>query len=293
MEWLFVAIGAALILVGWYDVFHTLLHPSGRGRMSRCVISLLWAFSKKLPSWASVAVGPTAIVMVVVIWAAIQILGWAFVYLAWMPGGFSFSPGLRTYRYVPFLEALAFSAVSLSTVGYGDVVPSEPVLRLLAPAESLIGFALLSAAVAWLLQIYPTLARQRTLALRLSLLHEANFAEKLQAADPATASLILESLASDVSQARVDYLQNSETYYFEHRDPRTSLAQSLTFASDLAERARQSPEPGTRLAAATLQASLDDLAAFLRKNFVHAGDTTDEVFSRYARDHGRQNRRQR
>nr|WP_281360133.1 potassium channel family protein [Isoptericola halotolerans] len=59
------------------------------------------------------------------------------------------------------VDALYLSLVSLTTVGYGDITPLTPWLRIAAPVEGLLGFALLTAAVSWVLQVYPALTRRR------------------------------------------------------------------------------------------------------------------------------------
>jgi hypothetical protein len=54
--------------------------------------------------------------------------------------------------------------VTLATLGYGDIVPTSDLLRVLVPLEALVGFALLTAALSWVISVYPALSRRRSLA---------------------------------------------------------------------------------------------------------------------------------
>jgi len=71
-----------------------------------------------------------------------------------------------------FVDALYMSLVTLGTIGYGDISPATDVLRLIVPLEALVGFALLTASVSWVLTVYPALSRRRSLAYEITLLRE-------------------------------------------------------------------------------------------------------------------------
>jgi Ion channel len=71
------------------------------------------------------------------------------------------------------VDALNVSLVTLTTLGFGDVTPTDAWLRLLAPIEALLGFGLLTASISWLLLIYPALSRRRSLAYEVALLRQA------------------------------------------------------------------------------------------------------------------------
>jgi hypothetical protein len=51
--------------------------------------------------------------------------------------------------------------------------PLPGLLRLLALIEALVGFGLLTAAISWVLSIYPALSRRQSLAQKISLTHKA------------------------------------------------------------------------------------------------------------------------
>lgn len=286
MVWFFTIVGIAVVAVGLNDVFHTLFHPSGRGRLSFLVVNAVWRISRSLNRRHTSLTGSVAIAAVITIWAILQIVGWALIYYPHIPEGFSYTPGVDPARYPDFSEAIYISIVTLSTLGYGDAIPIDPWLRLISPLQAVAGFGLLSAAVSWFMQIYPALARQRALALRLTLLRKSLYASQLDRMDAAIGAQLLQSLAHDIVQVRVDLAQNGETYYFRESDEDASLPAAISYAFELCEMSRQSKHFDVRLAGDVLQAALDDLGAFLRAQFMRQGDSTREVFRSFASDHG-------
>lgn len=177
------------------------------------------------------------------------------------------------------------SLVTLATLGLGDISPAESWLRLVSPLEALIGFALLTAAVSWVLAIYPALARRRVLAIRLAHLHRS--APTVDQFDCTMGATLLESLATDVARVRIDFTQYAEAYYFHDGEDHSSLAATIGYAADLAHRGQAARRPDVRLTGDLLASALDDLAAILDERFLHTGGTPTQVFAAYAADHGR------
>lgn len=286
MEWLVTLIGAALVLIILRDVFHTLWHPTRHGGLSRLAMTLLWRLStrgRKSRRAAGLA-GPVGMVTVVATWACAVTVGWALVYWPHMPEAFSFSGALKPSEHSGPVDAMYLSLVTVATLGLGDIAPSADWLRIIAPLEALVGFALLTATVSWILGIYPALARRRALALRISQLRRAAPTAGDLASD--TRAAVLDQLAADIARACVDFLQYPESYYFHDGPGDISLARNLAYAADLAEQARLTEHSGARVAAAVLAASLDDLAAVLDERFLHTAGTRQQILAAYARDHG-------
>ena len=134
-------VGVAIILFGLMDMFHTLLHPSGQGRLSGLVLSGAWRLSKLMGHRLGSVVGPVAMVAVILLWVMLQSVGWALIYYPHIPDGFMYSPGVDQASYPDFNEALYVSFVTLSTLGYGDVVATDTWIRVASPLEALTGFA--------------------------------------------------------------------------------------------------------------------------------------------------------
>ena len=225
-------------------------------------------------------------VMVIAMWAILQTLGWALIYYPNMPGGFSYSPGLDPSRYNNFAESLYVSLVTLTTLGYGDVIAKEEWIRLLSPLQALIGFSLLSAALSWFSQLYPAQARRRALAVKLQSLADADYVHHLNELETAVASRVLDNLAEDLIRIRVDLTQNSELYYFHESDVRLSLIASLHHALDLGRGAQTSSRKDVQLSGNLLSSALDTLSTYLRDNFPGSGSSTEEILGAVSADHG-------
>ncbi|WP_448808745.1 potassium channel family protein [Agromyces bauzanensis] len=287
MSWIWTVAGVVLIAIGLNEVFHTVLHPTGRGRFSHYAASAAWWLSSRLGRSGRTVAGPLAAVAVVTVWAAFQVAGWTLVYLPHVPDGFAFNPGIRPDDYPAVVEAFYFSMVSMSTLGLGDMYPIDPWLRVFAPFQSLIGFALLTASVAWFLELYPGLGRRRALALRISLIQQADTAGHLLNMESAISSGLLDSITADLAQVRVDLWQNAESYYFTEDDPEASLAAQLPYALHLARLARRSSDRTVRNSGQMLEEAVDDFAGVLRGQFFRGdGDgDTNEILREYARQH--------
>ncbi|MHA7284525.1 potassium channel family protein [Arthrobacter sp. TMS2-4] len=285
MTWIFTVLGFIIIGVGLRDVFHTLLHPSGQGGLTKAAMNSTWRISKPLGLKAASLAGPFGIVAVILLWAALQILGWALVYYPHVPQGFTYADGINPSRYPDFIEALYISTVTLSTLGFGDVIATDPWIRALSPAEALIGFALLTAAVSWFLQLYPALARRRALALRLTVLRDAMYLQHLSEFTPETASRVLDGITDGIIQTRVDLTQTSESYYFRESTAAASLATSLSYAVALSELAKDLADPEGRASGLALHHSLQDLSILMGDSLGIKGSTADGTFQSYASDH--------
>lgn len=169
-----------LVLVVTWDVFHTLLHPKGQGRLSKTLMHAVWMTSRHLGTYGRSLSGAVAMVAAIGGWGVLMLVGWALIFWPWMPEGFLYATGTDPATRSTVVDAVYLSLVSLTTLGYGDITPLTPWLRFAAPVEGLLGFALLTAAVSWVLQVYPALTRRRVLALRLMTLHRSGTVEAVR-----------------------------------------------------------------------------------------------------------------
>lgn len=276
-------IGAGLILLMAGDVFHTLLCPHGSGPVCRMIMRALWLLSRRFAGRAASVAAPVAMAAVIGAWASLSIMGWALMYLPHLPDGFVYADGVPHRG--DLTEALYISMVSLSTVGYGEIVPAAPLLRLVTAAQAVTGFGLLTATVSWILQTYPALSRRRALAHELNLFRQAADPQGLSALEPGHAAALLESFAKSVATVSMDLLAFNETYYFHEAKQRGSLPATIAYAQQLAAEAQGNTNPDLRFAGRMMHAALDDLADVLRGKFGHPGQTTSAVFHSYETHH--------
>lgn len=277
MEWLVTAVGFVPVALVLRDVFHTILHPAGGGHITRSVFRAVWQALHALPGDRPLTLaGPLAFVATVAVWTLTLVFGFALVYWQHLDARFGFASRLDPDANTSLLDSVYFSFVTLATLGYGDITPSQLPFRLFAPIQSILGFALLSAAISWLLELYPALQRRRTLAATALSLQAA---ERETGADPSPQ--LLESLSTSVDSAHVDLVHHSAIYYFHTDDPALDLAAALQYLSELSQRG--GPQPAT----AMLRNSVDGLARKLAESYLHTASDADAdtVLAAYAADH--------
>ena len=116
--------------------------------------------------------------------------------------------------------------VTLGTLGYGEMTPQTTWLRIVAPLEGLVGFALFTASVSWFMSIYPSLARRRNLAREIALL-----TRRAEATDGDLTHVVdrgmLQQLSRQVVSVRDDFVQYPITYYFRNADDASALDVAL------------------------------------------------------------------
>ena len=283
-------VGVALIGVVLRDAFDALFHVEGRGTVSRLLARLVWRAFRWVDRGHRLfpLAGPVALVVVITTWAVLLIIGWALIYWPHMPGGFRFDAGVDESD-PALLHALNLSIVTLTTLGFGDVTPASPALRLIVPLEALVGFGLLSASIAWLVSIHPALARRRSLAYEISLLRVAEADGRLSFEDlpPDAAERLLAELTSRLIAVERDLVHFPIVYYFSAADPRFSLPVAAPYLLELGLRGTQAGRPEVvRLRATLLLAAIHDFAVTTARRF-HGAEASgaEELLRAYARDH--------
>ena len=163
MDGLFILAGVLLILAGVLDVFFTVLHYDGFGFLSsRLYRGVFWAvrlITRPLPrAYRALGLSMAAPLMVpvtITVWISLIAFGYALIYYSGMDEKFFSLPG-RTLE-PTFLEALYFSGTAISTVGFGDITPTNAIFQALAISEALIGFGILTLAITYVLGVYNVL----------------------------------------------------------------------------------------------------------------------------------------
>lgn len=170
MRWVSAAAGTMIVGAALFDIGLTVLHTQKESRISAAFNRLVWACLRGLAgivprryyhsvlAWAV----PIMIGGLIGLWVALFILGYALMYLPWIhdPGHFAGQNDSGS----ALVAALYHSGISLSTVGYGDIVPRSAPFRLLAVTEGLSGLVLITLSVTYLLTLYPALSRKNVFA---------------------------------------------------------------------------------------------------------------------------------
>jgi hypothetical protein len=283
-------LGALLVLVALRDVFDTLFHPHGQGVVSENLMRVVWRVTKRLAhgnhrllSFA----GPVAFITVIGTWGALVVVGFALIIWQQMPDAFAGTTGLDGKDSI--IDAVYLSMVNVTSLGYGDIVPTTDPMRLLGPLETLIGLGLLTASISWLLLLYRVLSDYRSLSHEIALLMDTERSSQtgLAEIDPAVSAGVLAVLTSRVVAIRDDFVHSPIAYYFHPRDSRHALPVLLPGLVAVVE----SCSAPDRAAAPAFQArmlehAITDLLATIAEEFLgDPGGRTHETLAAYRRDH--------
>ncbi len=279
-HWAIVA-GAVIVLFALREAFQDLFHPSQSGSLSDFVARRTFNVLRRWPGILPNA-GPLAVVFVILSWVALICFGFALMYWALLDHNFRVEGG----EFGGFWTMVYFSLEMVTSLGMGDYTPLATPLRFLAGVEALIGFAILTASVSWIVMIYPALGRMRRLARRASIISRVERETGLSFAGDG-AEMALETLGIDVAHMRIDFVHFPIIYYFASNEQTASLPRALPELQRLAQ-AGAADYNGERIrrAAAALRCALEDLAEILAEFVNSESRDGDAVFQAYARDHG-------
>lgn len=172
MATLWTLLGVAIISTALTDIFLSVLHLDRSGLITPALHRGIWrlmiAGGRRLPrarrSLLALA-GPIMLVSMLGLWVVQLILGFALVY--W--------PQLDSFRSdeqltsLSFVDALYFSGGTGTVLGYGDITPLAPGIKVVSFIEAGLGFVVLTGAVTYLLNVVNGVAERNAVALRLHL----------------------------------------------------------------------------------------------------------------------------
>lgn len=174
---IYTAAGFVLLALIIFDIYATVLHSSARyGPVGESLNRSVWrltravAFRLSRPNRHRLLnmVGPLLLPLLIVVYIVLLIMAFALVYYPHIPGGFTYGV---SHPEPGWVDAFYFSGVTLTTVGYGDVMPRTTPLRFLALFEAASGLVVISLAITYMLTVYAALERKRAVAV--SLYHQA------------------------------------------------------------------------------------------------------------------------
>jgi len=288
-----VIVGLALVLAMLRDMLHELFAPEDTGSLSRSVMHATW----RVLRWVgrrrrSVMTQAGAIVLLAVAggWTSLLALGFALVYLPFLPEGFTIGPGVPPEAAHGFATALYVSVTSMTTLNASEITPLADGLRLALGAESLIGMGLVTAWITWVLSIYPVLAHRRAFAREVALVQRAHAGptDAVTARPRETAVALLRSLTEQVLRIGAELAQSRVTYYFQNSSRELALASQLPYVLELARAAERcgDTEPALRHHGTLLRMATESLLADVGRFFLDLRDAAPEqVLDALARDH--------
>lgn len=170
--------GVIILLLVAYEVYATILDTRARaGWISESLNRGVWLAARVIAfRFLSRAgrhrllktIGPLLLPALVAMLVLLLMLGYALIYWPHMPASFNVDDKARSPAWI---EAIYFSGITLTTLGYGDIAPRTTAMRLVALSEATVGFVSISLAVTYLLTVTGALERKRTVAL--SFYHQA------------------------------------------------------------------------------------------------------------------------
>jgi hypothetical protein len=228
------AFGGLLVALGLIDVFLTVLHYDGSSLLGARVNRGTWwvvrTVTAPLPRRSRVYLrclgAPLMIPVTLAVWVSLEVVGFALLYEPGLEAGqFHIGQGNEP----GFGLALYTSAVTLSTLGFGDVTPTAPLFHALAGLEALIGFTLLTLTISYILNVYPVLQHLSLLGAELEQQPvdpgdpRGLVAAHLTAAGPRDLGGRLESLRQRVLLYQEGLRRYPIVYYFHSRRPSRSI----------------------------------------------------------------------
>jgi hypothetical protein len=277
-------------MVALRDVFETILHPQGRGVVSNTMTRAIWRLMRSLVKGRHAALslaGPLAFIAVLAAWGTLITVGFALILWPYFPEDFAVAETVTIDGGLD--DALYLSMVNLTSLGYGDIVPTGELLRFVGPLETLIGLGLLTAGISWILLLYRVLADYRSLSHEISLLLEEQDATgiRLTAIEPQVAARALADLTTRAVAMRDDLVHSPIAYYFHPRDERHALPALLPkLVAVLDDCSAPDRAPALRFQAGMLRGAIDDLLDTIAEDFLSlpSGDTA-AALAAYRRDH--------
>jgi hypothetical protein len=236
-------LGAVVTAVTLLDIFLTVLYArAGTGVFSPVVSRWIWLGFRlvsrgldhnrgKVLSFC----GPVILIALIFVWAVGLALGSALIMHPNLGGAIRASEGSTPSD---FMSALYAAASSLSFVGASDFKPHSSMFQAFYMLNSLIGMAVMSLVLTYVMQIYNALKGRNALALAIHMLSDntGDAAELIAGLGPhgkfESGFSNLSSLASDTAEVKESHHFYPLLFYFRFAEPYYSVSQSATVLLD-------------------------------------------------------------
>ena len=276
--------GAALLLLLAYDATRTTLSASSSGPITNMLTSGLWrvllAVHRGRPSHALLGGGGAALTLVLILtWVLLAWSGWLLVFCA-APNAVTHS---TTGLPADTLDRAYFIAYTLTTVGYGDLVPGGATWKMLATVAGANGLLLFTLAITYALPIVSAATEKRQLALCIHAMGaspEEILEFGLGNGDFDSLAGHLDGFESMIAGASQKHLAYPILHYFHSAGSVTALPLALVRLDMALELARMRDEPLPPAVAARIRSTqhvIQQFLATLRGAFIRPTDTTPEI----------------
>jgi hypothetical protein len=209
---LFLIPGLALLALVLWDVFETIVVPRptpGWFRIGRYVIRFTWRGLRRAADWRGGSArdrwlglfAPAATIMLLFAWLLSLIIAFGLILYALRGDLSPPPPDLGT--------ALYFAASSILTIGYGDIVATDGLARIVVVAGAAVGLGLVALVVTFLFSLFGSYQRREAPVVLL----------QAKAGAPPSAVVLLENLARmDLSHRLPDFFNGWESWEVEVLD---------------------------------------------------------------------------
>jgi hypothetical protein len=238
-------LGAVLILAILLDVFLTVLYARvGTGFISHPLACLVWRafkwgsklFGRHRPTVLGLC-GPMIIVVVTATWVFLLMLGSAMIVHPALGSSITATGGGPTPT--DFFTAMYMVGDGMTTVGTSDLAPRTPFFKMFSTFNSLIGIAIITLTVTYLLEIYNALQNRNTLALKLHFASggTGDAAEILAGIGPQgkfeAGYAHLAEIGAEVTAFKESHHFYSVLLYFRFREPHYAMSRMAVITLDM------------------------------------------------------------
>jgi hypothetical protein len=170
MDAVVAGVGAVLMAAVLVDVVLSVIHPDREGPLATAVQRGTWtvtvrtARDRRRRARRAAMAGPAMMVATFLCWIGLFILGYALTVWPFVATHFTGDPELGP---LGFLDAVYYSGVTVTVLGFGDLTPVAGFAKLMSFVASGGGFVLLTAIVTQLIEIHTSLNRRDEVALRI------------------------------------------------------------------------------------------------------------------------------
>jgi len=164
--------GITIIVLVFFDIHATILRATKQpGPFSTVLNRGFWwiatrstqKLSRRYRHRILSKVGPLLMPSIILFFILMLLIGFTLLYLPRLETDFKINDAANTSK---IFQAFYFSGVTFLTIGYGDIVPTSNVTRMLAVIEAAAGLAIISLSITYLLTVYGALERKRAVTLK-------------------------------------------------------------------------------------------------------------------------------